>query len=61
MLSPTGQFIAPSSLPGSILVDFLTNHLDEATKLIAEYKKFVSFNLKGTTKLFFFSLQKQIY
>lgn len=55
MLSPTGQFIAPSSCPGSILVDFLTTHLDEATKLIAEYKKFLFFiSFPDTMKTNFF-------
>ena len=30
MVNPTGQLIVPSSCPGSILVDFFTNHLQEA-------------------------------
>ncbi|XP_059616479.1 T-cell activation inhibitor, mitochondrial [Phlebotomus argentipes] len=30
MVSPTGQFIAPSTCPGGILVDFITNNLSEA-------------------------------
>lgn len=30
MVSPTGQFIAPSTCPGGILVDFITNNLAEA-------------------------------
>lgn len=53
MLSPTGQFIAPSTCPGSILVDFLTNNLEEAAKLIGEYKKWKaslllsSYNCRG--------------
>ncbi|KAG4072386.1 hypothetical protein HA402_004318 [Bradysia odoriphaga] len=38
MVSPTGQFIAPSTCPGSILVDFLTTHMDEATQKMEEYK-----------------------
>lgn len=38
MVSPTGQFIAPSACPGSILVDFLTTHMDEATQKMEEYK-----------------------
>lgn len=38
MVSPTGQLIAPSTCPGSILVDFLTTHMDEATRKMEEYK-----------------------
>uniref|UniRef100_A0A182JF51 Uncharacterized protein n=1 Tax=Anopheles atroparvus TaxID=41427 RepID=A0A182JF51_ANOAO len=30
MVSPTGQLIVPATCPGSLLVDFLTNHLAEA-------------------------------
>lgn len=38
MVSPTGQFIAPSLCPGSILVDFLTTHMDDAAQKMEEYK-----------------------
>lgn len=37
MVSPTGQFIAPATCPGSILVDFLTVHMDEAAQKAKEY------------------------
>lgn len=37
MLSPTGQFITPSSCPADELILFITNHLDEATQLLTEY------------------------
>ncbi|KOB67598.1 hypothetical protein OBRU01_19509, partial [Operophtera brumata] len=37
MVSPTGQFIAPSSCPAEELVKFIANHLDEATQLLTEY------------------------
>lgn len=30
MVSPTGQFIVPATYPGSLLVDFITRHIDEA-------------------------------
>ncbi|XP_063702507.1 T-cell activation inhibitor, mitochondrial [Culicoides brevitarsis] len=30
MISPTGQIVVPATHPGSLLVDFITNHLDEA-------------------------------
>ena len=30
MLSPSGQFITPSSCPVSLLVSFITDNLDEA-------------------------------
>lgn len=37
MLSPTGQFICPSSCPPIILLDFISNHLKEAQDLIRIY------------------------
>ncbi|XP_072939139.1 T-cell activation inhibitor, mitochondrial isoform X2 [Epargyreus clarus] len=37
MLSPTGQFITPSSCPADELIAYITNHLDEATLLLTEY------------------------
>ncbi|XP_045494594.1 T-cell activation inhibitor, mitochondrial isoform X2 [Colias croceus] len=37
MVSPTGQFITPSSCPADELIAFITNHLDEATLLLTEY------------------------
>lgn len=37
MVSPTGQFITPSSCPPAELVAFIANHLDEATTLMTEY------------------------
>lgn len=37
MLSPTGQFIAPSSCPASILIDFLDSNLIKADSLIKSY------------------------
>ncbi|XP_057325345.1 T-cell activation inhibitor, mitochondrial isoform X2 [Microplitis mediator] len=39
MLSPTGQFIVPSSCPGFLLVNFITDNLDEATKRLNHYNK----------------------
>lgn len=39
MVSPTGQFIAPSTCPGGILVDFLTTHMDEANEKMRNYEK----------------------
>ncbi|XP_074102944.1 T-cell activation inhibitor, mitochondrial isoform X2 [Cotesia typhae] len=39
MLSPTGQFIVPSSCPGFLLVNFITDNLDEATKRLNHYDK----------------------
>lgn len=41
MVSPTGQLIAPATCPGSILVDFLTTHMDEAAQKSKAYKTFV--------------------
>lgn len=38
MVSPTGQLIVPATCPGTILIDFLTNHMDEA------YEKQQSYN-----------------
>ncbi|XP_031845322.1 T-cell activation inhibitor, mitochondrial isoform X2 [Nomia melanderi] len=37
MLSPTGQFIVPSSCPGFLLVNFITENLEEATKRLHHY------------------------
>ncbi|KAL3280920.1 hypothetical protein HHI36_004147 [Cryptolaemus montrouzieri] len=38
MVSPTGQFIVPSSLPGQLLVSFITSHLKEAEVKANNYK-----------------------
>lgn len=43
MLSPTGQFIVPSSCPGFLLVNFITDNLDEATKRLNHYDKYDTF------------------
>ncbi|XP_003689981.1 T-cell activation inhibitor, mitochondrial isoform X2 [Apis florea] len=37
MLSPTGQFIVPSSCPSFLLVNFITDNLEEATKRLHHY------------------------
>ncbi|CAH0406903.1 unnamed protein product [Chilo suppressalis] len=37
MVSPTGQFITPSSCPADELIAFIANNLDEATTLMTEY------------------------
>lgn len=37
MLSPTGQFIVPSSCPSFLLVSFITENLAEATKRLNHY------------------------
>ncbi|CAH0556463.1 unnamed protein product [Brassicogethes aeneus] len=39
MLSPTGQFIVPCTLPGSLLVGFITSNLEEAKKRMENYNK----------------------
>lgn len=39
MLSPTGQFIVPSSCPSFLLVNFITENLEEATKRLLHYNK----------------------
>uniref|UniRef100_A0A1L8E2U1 Putative t-cell activation inhibitor mitochondrial n=1 Tax=Nyssomyia neivai TaxID=330878 RepID=A0A1L8E2U1_9DIPT len=38
MVSPTGQFIAPSTCPGGILVDFISSNLTEARERSKLYK-----------------------
>lgn len=40
MVSPTGQIIVPAACPGSIVVDFMTNHLEEASRKADEYKMY---------------------
>ncbi|GBP80067.1 T-cell activation inhibitor, mitochondrial [Eumeta japonica] len=37
MVSPTGQFITPSSCPADELITFISDHLDEAMYLLTEY------------------------
>lgn len=37
MLSPTGQFITPSTCPAAELINFISEHLDEAVVLLTEY------------------------
>lgn len=62
MVSPTGQFISPSTCPSVILVDFLTNHMEEASQKISEYKtnKYVERELQARcmTELNLHSLTK---
>lgn len=41
-VSPTGQFIVPSTCPGTILVDFLASHMNEAAEKSEEYRMYVS-------------------
>ncbi|RXG62115.1 T-cell activation inhibitor, mitochondrial [Armadillidium vulgare] len=50
MLSPTGQIIAPSSCPPWLLVNFISENMDEAYKRISEYKRLVlkTLELVGT-------------
>lgn len=38
MLSPTGQFIVPSSCPASLLVSFLSENMSEAEQLLHNYQ-----------------------
>lgn len=47
MLSPTGQFIVPSSCPAFLLVNFITEHLDEAERLLNEYKAYVTLDISS--------------
>ncbi|XP_052896218.1 T-cell activation inhibitor, mitochondrial [Anopheles moucheti] len=39
MVNPTGQLIVPATCPGSLLVDFLTNHLAEALEKQSSYDR----------------------
>ncbi|PNF42938.1 hypothetical protein B7P43_G11838 [Cryptotermes secundus] len=39
MLSPTGQFIVPSSCPAFLLVAFLSENLDAASRLLQRYQR----------------------
>lgn len=45
MLSPTGQFIVPSSCPSFLLVNFITENLEEASKKLHHYN-----NIKYTER-----------
>lgn len=42
MVNPTGQFIAPATCPGFLLVDFITNHMDEALEFSKQYETLVN-------------------
>lgn len=44
MLSPTGQILAPSSCPPWLLVNFITENMEEAKKMIKDYERFVTQN-----------------
>lgn len=39
MVSPTGQFIAPASCPGTLLVSFISEHMVEAAQRMSDYKR----------------------
>ncbi|XP_053693984.1 T-cell activation inhibitor, mitochondrial [Sabethes cyaneus] len=39
MVSPTGQLIVPATCPGTLLVDFLTNHLEESLQKQQSYDR----------------------
>ncbi|XP_024086015.1 T-cell activation inhibitor, mitochondrial isoform X2 [Cimex lectularius] len=39
MLSPMGQFIVPCSCPSTLLVNFITDNMKEATRLLQQYKE----------------------
>ncbi|XP_058452037.1 T-cell activation inhibitor, mitochondrial [Malaya genurostris] len=39
MVSPTGQLIVPATCPGSLLVDFLTTHLEESLEKQRSYNQ----------------------
>ncbi|KAH1005294.1 hypothetical protein HUJ04_006307 [Dendroctonus ponderosae] len=39
MVSPTGQFIVPSSIPGPLLINFISTNFDDANERIDHYKK----------------------
>lgn len=41
MVSPTGQFIVPSTLPGALLVNFITKNLQDAKQKNIEYQRLV--------------------
>lgn len=41
MVSPTGQFIVPATLPGDLLVNFITTNLKEADRKNREYQRLV--------------------
>ncbi|ALC43179.1 CG2854 [Drosophila busckii] len=39
MVSPTGQFITPATCPGTILVDFITQHMKQARERMHKYEE----------------------
>lgn len=41
MLSPTGQILAPSSCPPWLLVNFITENMEQAKKMITDYHRLV--------------------
>ncbi|RWS14545.1 T-cell activation inhibitor-like protein [Dinothrombium tinctorium] len=48
MLSPTGLFIAPSSCPAKVFIEFLVNHINEAQKLVDNYEAIKSYEVAIT-------------
>jgi hypothetical protein len=40
MLSPTGQFIVPSSCPAFLLVNFLSTNLEKAKQVLENYERY---------------------
>lgn len=40
MVSPTGQLIAPATIPGFMLVDFISSNLEEAKNKANIYKRY---------------------
>lgn len=54
MVSPTGQFIVPCTIPGTLLVNFITNHLQEATERNFQYQRYMNNILLYVTQIFDF-------
>lgn len=40
MVSPTGQFIVPATMPGALLVNFITKNLEDAKQKNNEYQRY---------------------
>ncbi|RZF42209.1 hypothetical protein LSTR_LSTR004358 [Laodelphax striatellus] len=52
MVSPTGQFIVPSSCPSFLLVNFITDNMQQAADLLQQYKshKYIEAELQRQCK-----------
>lgn len=57
MLSPTGQILAPSSCPPWLLVNFITENMDQAKEMISDYQRSITTLISHRIFIVFTALQ----